>query len=127
MALLGWYPRDGVEFMPNKQLQQKFDLTHCSKSPAMLDFFLTEKNERKHREKSEKTNSTQQQEEIKALSLTDIKESINKKSKLNWLNGLLSTRMPLDILWQKIRPYIMEDTELASMLASNEDKLKTRL
>ena len=39
MALLGWYPRDGIEQIPRKELERKFDVQHCSKSPAMFDFF----------------------------------------------------------------------------------------
>ena len=40
MALLGWYPRDGVEFLPDGELAKRFDVEHCSKSPSMFDFFL---------------------------------------------------------------------------------------
>ncbi|MCB1323410.1 MAG: glutamate--tRNA ligase, partial [Leptospiraceae bacterium] len=39
MALLGWYPEDGVEYMSRAELEAKFELERCSKSPSMFDFF----------------------------------------------------------------------------------------
>ena len=39
MALLGWSPPEGKEFMSEADIIRQFDIARCSKSPAMFDVF----------------------------------------------------------------------------------------
>ena len=113
MALLGWYPRDGIEFMSKGKLEQKFDVQHCSKSPAMFDFFLSE-------------NKKKQKEHLaeKEPGIEEMRKNINKKSKLNWLNNLYLREMPLGELWPEQLQWIKQDTALSKLLSKDKEKLK---
>ena len=120
MALLGWYPRDSAEFMSKEKLKQKFDVQHCSKSPAMFDFFLKEQGGRDGNKEKQEKNITKEEP-----SLEDIQKSINKKSKLNWLNNLHLREMPLEKLWPELLRWIKQDAELNRLLSEkNGEKLK---
>ena len=123
MSLLGWYPRDGVEFMPKqKELIKKFDISHCSKSPAMFDFFLLKENQK------QATDTTEN--EGVPLSLEDIQKNINKKSKLNWLNNLYLRETPLEELWPLIKKEWLnaksntKDETLTKLLKQEEAQVK---
>ena len=119
MALLGWYPRDGIEFKSKEELQKEFDVQHCSKSPAMFDFFLKEKeNEAKQAE------HTKSEELSLSLSIEEIQKSVNKKSKLNWLNNLYLREMPLEKLWPEQVRWVKQDADLNELLIKDEKKLK---
>ena len=134
MALLGWYPRDGVEFMSKESLEQKFDVQHCSKSPAMFDFFLKEQNANKKKqtkapiekkqpeEKGPEKGKEQEAEQSKELSPAELQKSINKKSKLNWLNNLYLREMPLEEIWPEQLQWIQQDTELSKLLSKKDGK-----
>ncbi len=132
MALLGWYPRDGVERMLRQDLEKKFDVQHCSKSPAMFDFFLSKDVSLKARQnqsqaeqeaKSDQDRETSPQEGF--VELEELALHINKKSKLNWLNNYYLRETPLESLWPIVQNQVLEkDSYLAQMLDRDEAKLK---
>lgn len=109
MALLGWYPEDAVEFMPDGELARKFDVARCSKSPAMFDFF-------QHNDESEFDPTK--------LSREDLNKIINPKSKLNWLNQKYIRHYPVDKVWEGALPYIMADATLAALLKKEEPRIR---
>ena len=111
MSLLGWYPRDNQEFMKMEELEKKFDLNHCSKSPAMFDFFNI-----KEDEQTISNNTINQVEELK--------KNINKKSKLNWLNNLHLKEVKLEDLWKLfLDNWVKKDLELNELVKKNEVKV----
>ncbi len=115
MALLGWYPQDGREFLPPQELQERFDLKQCSKSPAMFDFFLLEK-EKTSRQPHKTKN-------WKDLDWGLLQKGVNKKSKLNWLTNLYLRKMPLEELWPRLKsriqaePYLRQKDEKVLLYA----------
>ncbi len=148
MALLGWYPRDGVEFMPDKgELERKFDIIHCSKSPAMFDFFSIE-DRLKDRQSStasppapaEPSSVEELSEELsegsseeatvgaatvwKETDWRELEKYINRKSKLNWLNSLYLRHLPLTELWEQALPWMDKEPLLRKLLHKEPDKLK---
>jgi len=112
MALLGWYPEDGVEFMPDDKLSKKFDIDRCSKSPAMFDFFLTDKG-------GEGENAN-----LSELGIDELKQMINNKTKLNWLNNKYIKELPLDDLWPRTKPFLIAEKNMAKLVADDEEKIK---
>jgi len=110
MALLGWYPRDGVEYMPAGELEEKFDVEQCSKSPAMFDFFLTEK----------------AGEELDPASLprAELNQYINKKSKLNWLNNKYIRDLPLDRIWNDALRFVEADQRTAELARNDPETMR---
>lgn len=113
MALLGWYPEDGVEFMPGGELEKQFDVKRCSKSPAMFDFFLTDE-------------STEEFDPLK-LSKSELEKFINKKSKLNWINQKYIRNLSDDDLYDICLPYLKADAKLAKMINSDEPRVRKAL
>jgi len=113
MALLGWYPEDGAEFMPDGELAKKFDIDRCSKSPAMFDFFLTDKNAAE----DDAFNPS-------AMTREELSKFINKKTKLNWLNNKYIRHLPVDEVWPLAVPFIHSDASLSSLLKKDESKIK---
>ena len=111
MSLLGWYPRDGVECMSMKELGQKFDVQHCSKSPAMFDFFL---------------NQTNKKEGDREESIEEIQKGINKKSKLNWLNNLYLRETSLEELWPRQMQWIAREPDLKKFLSDPKEEKKLK-
>ena len=109
MALLGWYPEDAVEFLPDGGLAKKFDLARCSKSPAMFDFFETDKSEA----------------EFDPLSMerSELNKWINQKSKLNWLNQKYIRHYELPTLYELSRPFLEKDSEVARLIQQDEELL----
>lgn len=124
MALLGWYPRDGVEFMPQKggegdkgELEKKFDIKRCSKSPAMFDFFLAEADQKRAAQPA-------------TIPLHELERHINKKSKLNWLNNLHLRHLchlSLEELWKRAQPWIAKEEALQPFLRREPEKIKRAL
>jgi glutamyl-tRNA synthetase/nondiscriminating glutamyl-tRNA synthetase len=112
MALLGWYPEDGVEYMPGNRLQEKFDIDRCSKSPAMFDFFLTDK-------------GVGEDTVLADLTLDELKKLVNNKTKLNWLNNKYIREMPLEEVWNMVMPFLAQDAALSQLLKKDPDKLKS--
>lgn len=110
MALLGWYPRDGVEYMPDGELARKFDVAQCSKAPAMFDFFLTE--------------NASEDLDPAALSRADLTKYINKKSKLNWLNNRYIRDMPADTLWPLVLKFCESDAMISEIAKSDPARLR---
>ncbi len=110
MALLGWYPRDGVEYMPEGGLARKFDISQCSKSPAMFDFFLTE-------------NSSEDLDPA-ALPRAELNKYINRKSKLNWLNNRYLRDLPVDTLWPLVAEFCHRDPQIARIVDEFPDRLR---
>ena len=72
MALLGWSPPDGKEYLSDRIMEKNFNIERCSKSAAMFDFFKKSKKEK---------------ENLDRLTLQEIEEQLNPKSKLNWLSN----------------------------------------
>ena len=109
MALLGWYPEDAQEYMRRGELESKFDVARCSKSPAMFDFFQAE----------------QGGEEFDPQSLTraELQKVINNKSKLNWLNNRYIRDLPLEEVWAQVRPFVAEEPRLKDAV-TDEEQLK---
>lgn len=110
MALLGWYPEDGQEFMPDGALAERFDLHRCSRSPAMFDFFLSEKGG----------------EDFDPTTLTpgELAGLINGKSKLRWLNNKYIRHLPLEEVWEAGRPYIEKHDHLKSLYRDDPDRIR---
>ncbi|MEQ8352148.1 MAG: glutamate--tRNA ligase [Leptospiraceae bacterium] len=109
MALLGWYPEDAVEFLPDGGLTQKFDIARCSKSPAMFDFFETDKSEA----------------EFDPLSMdrSELNKWINQKSKLNWLNQKYIRHYELPELYRLARPFLEKNAEVSGLIKDDEELL----
>ncbi|MBX7059806.1 MAG: glutamate--tRNA ligase [Leptospirales bacterium] len=110
MALLGWYPRDGVEYMPEGELARKFDVAQCSKSPAMFDFFLTE--------------NASEDLDPASLPREELHKYINRKSKLNWLNNRYLRETPVDKIWPLVLAFCQKDVFAAAVAAATPDKLR---
>ena len=110
MALLGWYPEDANEFMPDGELEKKFDIARCSKSPAMFDFFLSEKGGEAF--------------EPESLSREELTKLINNKSKLNWLNNRYIRALPLDVVWEEAKTFVEKDDSLRSFLKQDPELMK---
>ncbi|MBW7857111.1 MAG: glutamate--tRNA ligase [Leptonema sp. (in: Bacteria)] len=109
MALLGWYPEDAIEFMPNGELEQKFNVERCSKSPAMFDFFQT-------------SNDSDEFDPTK-LSRDELLKIINPKSKLNWLNQKYIRHFPINQVWSLALPFLKKDAAIAQLLNQDPDKV----
>ena len=112
MALLGWYPEDGAEFMSSADLKRKFDVARCSKSPSMFDFFLTDKGGDAEDAKPE------------GMTLDELKKAINKKTKLNWLNNKYIRAAELDEIWPEAARFLSRDKELADAVKKDPDKMR---
>ncbi|MCS7204469.1 MAG: glutamate--tRNA ligase [Leptospiraceae bacterium] len=127
MALLGWYPEDGVEFMPDGEIMKKFDIYRCSKSPAMFDFFLIESIEKS--EKSDTKEETDESSEfssqsIQEMTLEEIKQIINPKTKLNWMNQKYIRHFSSDKIFELSKEFLLRNEELKLQLEENEEKIK---
>lgn len=109
MALLGWYPEDAVEFMPDGELARKFDVARCSKSPAMFDFF--------------QANDESEFDPTK-LSREELGKIINGKSKLNWLNQKYLRHYPTDQVWDLALPFLEKDARVAALIRSDEANVR---
>ncbi len=121
MSLLGWYPKDTIEYMPRELLEKKFELTQCSKSPAMFDFFNIEKNQKNDIEaQNEEVEVETASPPASALSIEELKASINKKSKLNWLNNLYLREGDLENLWDTLKRNWVPKDEFVKMLVEKE-------
>lgn len=125
MSLLGWYPEDGVEFMPEGELFKKFDIYRCSKSPAMFDFFLIDKNEKESTEEESKGASLEGEEELQNTNVSkeELKKIINPKTKLNWMNQKYIRYLPLETVYTLAREFLELDPEIRMMIRSNEEKV----
>jgi glutamyl-tRNA synthetase/nondiscriminating glutamyl-tRNA synthetase len=73
MALLGWSPPEGKEFMTGPDIIRQFDIARCSKSPAMFDVFDLSK---------------AGEVELNLLTAKELENYLFAKSKLNWLANL---------------------------------------
>ncbi len=114
MALLGWYPEDGVEFMPDGKLTEKFDVHRCSKSPAMFDFFLTDKTEEEGGETFDPSK----------LTLEEIRAYINQKTKLNFLNNKYIRHITVDEVLPLALPFIESDPALKALQQQDPARIK---
>lgn len=93
MALLGWTPADGREYMPG-ELDKLFDIKRCSKSPAMFDVFKKLKPEEK------------EAVDFVKLTTNELAEYLNPKSKLNWLSNKYIRDTPIEQLTEDLLPFI---------------------
>jgi glutamyl-tRNA synthetase/nondiscriminating glutamyl-tRNA synthetase len=97
--------------MPEGELARKFDIARCSKSPAMFDFFLTEKGG------EDDFNPT-------SMSRVELKKFVNGKTKLNWLNNKYIRHMPVETLWPLAVPFIEESTMMKALLEKDPARIK---
>lgn len=123
MSLLGWYPEDGMEFMPNGELFNKFDIYRCSKSPAMFDFFLVDKSEQDIKETKE---TVETEEEFNPIQIPkeELKKYINPKTKLNWMNQKYIRYFSLEKVYNLAKEFLMKDQEIKEMIEKDEEKIK---
>ncbi len=138
MSLLGWYPEDSVEFMPDGELARKFDLARCSKSPSMFDFFLVEQAAKNRQQQTRaqveeadgdaEVSASDAEESagearVEGLSLEELRAVINKKSKLNWLNNRYIRHLPLEQVWAAARPFVLKEKTLADLVTRDEARV----
>jgi glutamyl-tRNA synthetase/nondiscriminating glutamyl-tRNA synthetase len=109
MALLGWYPEDAVEFMPDGELARKFDVARCSKSPAMFDFFQT---------------NDEGEFDPGKLTREELSRVINGRSKLNWLNQKYLRHYPAEKVWDLALPFLVKDAKVAELIRSDEERVR---
>lgn len=115
MALLGWSPPEGKEFMNLSDIVRQFDIARCSKSPAMFDVFDLSK---------------AGETELNLLSATELENYLFPKSKLNWLSNLHIRQLTEEDYIARIFPFLkdckcipanelnMENENLRSILLS---------
>lgn len=72
MALLGWAPADGVEFMDSARLINQFDIERCNKSPSMFDVFDLKD-----------TDAI----DLSTLKASELIDHLYPKSKMNWISN----------------------------------------
>ncbi|MFN3605434.1 MAG: glutamate--tRNA ligase [Leptonema sp. (in: bacteria)] len=120
MSLLGWYPEDGVEFMPNGELFRKFDVYRCSKSPAMFDFFLVDKKE----SKEEEVLNTEEESNPIPISKEELKKMINPKTKLNWMNQKYIRYLPEEKVYFLAKEFLMQDSKTRNLIEKDEKKIQ---
>ena len=145
MALLGWYPKDGVEYMPDGGLANKFDVKHCSKAPAMFDFFLIDKGRQKKDSKNQpkkgggkgasqeaapEASETESDDfDPTKLSREELSKFINKKSKLNWLNNKYIRDLPIERLWPELLVFLEKrrSDQAVALFRRNQNQTNLRI
>lgn len=105
MALLGWSAPDGQEFMDDQKLKAQFDVSRCSKSPAMFDVFDM---------------NTAQDIELNALKISELEKYLFAKSKLNWLSNLHIREKSEAQYLEDIFPFIEKYGGLSDEVLTNE-------
>lgn len=111
MALLGWYPEDAQEYMRSPELQSKFDIARCSKSPAMFDFFQADKGGEEF--------------EPQSLPRAELQKIINNKSKLNWLNNRYIRDLELKEVWSLALPFVEAEPRLKALMSDPEQLMRS--
>lgn len=96
MALLGWSPENNQEYFPGRSMEQVFDINRCSKSPSTFDVFKKQKSE-------------DEEKDLKALTMVELAEQLNPKSKLNWLANKYIRDAELFYLTEKLIPFIKNE------------------
>ncbi|RME93491.1 MAG: glutamate--tRNA ligase, partial [Candidatus Hydrogenedentota bacterium] len=91
MALLGWSPPDGQEFMSLNRIIEQFDVARCNKSPSMFDVFDLKKAE----------GIT-----LNELSPRELEPYLYEKSKLNWLSNSHIRAKQEDDYIREILPFV---------------------
>jgi glutamyl-tRNA synthetase/nondiscriminating glutamyl-tRNA synthetase len=109
MALLGWTPADGREYLPG-ELDKLFDIARCSKSPAMFDVFKKLKPEEKENVDFVKLNSQ------------ELAEYLNPKSKLNWLSNKYIRDRDIQTLAKEIIPFIQSNKNIPDSVKNPENE-----
>lgn len=110
MALLGWTSEDGVEYLPQKRIEEIFEISRCSKSPAMFDVF------KKMDEKLEPV-------EFNALTADKLADFLNPKSKLNWLSNKYIREMDIDYIIELTLPFIESNSRIPNEIKSKNNEL----
>lgn len=91
MALLGWSPPDGNEFMSVQQIIEQFDIVRCNKSPSMFDVFDLKK---------------AGDVDLNALEPRELEPFLSPKSKLNWLSNSHIRAKSEDDFIREILPFV---------------------
>lgn len=113
MALLGWSPADGHEFMQPEKLNSVFDIARCSKSPSMFDVFDLKK-----------TGDVN----LSGLDAAELENYLFEKSKLNWLSNQHIRDTADDTYISEILPFVEESGQVpAEELKSDNPKLRELL
>lgn len=112
MSLLGWSPGDDREFMEESTIKELFDIKRCVKSPATFDVFDMKKAKDK---------------DWQNLSLSEFREILFNKSKLNWLSASHIRSMDAE----KYLEYTSQYTQNISFIPDEQkplsDELKDKL
>lgn len=93
MALLGWSPPDGKEFMTEAEIIAQFDVARCSKSPAMFDVFDL---------------NVAGETDLNLLQARELEAYLFAKSKLNWLSNQHIRQLPEQEYIDRILPFVKE-------------------
>jgi glutamyl-tRNA synthetase len=93
MALLGWAPQDGAEFMSTEEIIEKFDIARCNKSPSMFDVF-------------DITNAVDI--DLSALSSDELVQYLYPKSKMNWLSNQHIRAIDKEHYFEKALDYLSQ-------------------
>ncbi len=113
MALLGWSPPDGKEFMTMATLESVFDVARCSKSPAMFDVFDLSK---------------AQDVEFAKLNSHELEKFLFAKSKLNWLSNQHIRSTADDEYIREILPFVKAVAVVpADEMDANNQRLRSIL
>jgi len=91
MALLGWSSPDGREYMSIAEQKSIFDVSRCSKSPAMFDVFDLAK---------------AAEVDLAQASIAELETYLFPKSKLNWLSNQHIRATPDDDFIAEILPFV---------------------
>ncbi len=108
MSLLGWSPEDGGEYIPTEKLNSIFDVERCSKSPSLFDVF------KKQKEEDEKVSFI-------GISLSELADQLNPKSKLNWLSNKFIRDADIKDLTSRLIPFIRENTSIPEEIKRAEN------
>jgi glutamyl-tRNA synthetase/nondiscriminating glutamyl-tRNA synthetase len=111
MALLGWTPEGEQEYLPDNGASKIFDIERCSKSPSMFDVFKKMKEEEK------------ESVVLTSLSTNELAEFLNPKSKLNWLSNKYIRDMDMDLLLERIQPFIKDVSGIPSNIKSKDSEI----
>ena len=97
MALLGWSPENNQEYFPGRSMEDVFDINRCSKSPSTFDVFKKQKQDEA------------ESKDMKSLSIEELAQELNPKSKLNWLSNKYIRDVEISYLTEKLLPFIKNE------------------
>ena len=108
IALLGWSPPNGQEYLPNRTLEKIFHIDKCSKSSAMFDFFKKSKEEDKN---------------LANFTFQELEKQLNPKSKLNWLSNKYIRDANIEKIAQLVLDLIKNRTDIPNEIKSIDNEV----